>query len=177
MDIIRNRLPSTRNMILVFSVCAFPVFVWSILHLLYQVPGWLIQLNTWDLIGFIAYTQAFALIETLIIFILLVLLSVILPAQLLRAKFAAQASMIILLSSAWSIFLFYNSEIIYKATRVRLFWLALCLASIGAIYVLIQRYTKLETRICSILGRLQPLSLIYIAMGFLSLIIVLVRNV
>ena len=173
---IRNRFPTTRSMTLVFSACAFPVFVWSILRILEHVPGWLIQLNTWDLIGLISYTQAFALLETLSVFTLLVLLSAILPARFLRAKFEAQASMIILLSAVWAIFLFYNTEVIYKPNRIRALWLALYMASIGAVYLLIQRYDRLETRICSIVERLQVLSFAYIFIGFLSLIIIIVRN-
>jgi hypothetical protein len=177
LDVLRNRFASTQNLTLVFSTCAFPIYVWSILHVLYQVPAWVMQLNTWDLIGLIAYTQAFALIETIVVFFMLVLLSAILPAWFLRDRFVAQASMIILLSSAWSIVLFYNTEIINRATRKTLvFWFAAYLASIGVFYVPIQRCKKLEALIRSIVERLQVLSFVYVTVGFLSVIIVILRN-
>jgi hypothetical protein len=141
------------------------------------VPAWLKQRNTWDFIGIISYTQSFALIETILVFLVLVLLGAILPARLFRDKFVALACMLVFLSSFYVILGHYNSYIIYVGHRKELaFWLASYLASIGVFYALIQRYKKVEELVRTFVERLLILSLGYITVGLLSVIIVIFRN-
>ena len=166
-----------QELILVFSACAFPIYVWSIINVLQEVPAWILRLTVWDLVGIIAYTQVIALIETALVFLVLVFLGVILPARLFRDRFVAQASMVVLLSSAWVIFSHYNNIVNPDRVRQLVFWVAVYLVLIGIFYVLIQRYKKLEEIIYSFANRLTVLSSVYIIVGFLSVIIVIVRNI
>jgi hypothetical protein len=161
-----------------FASCVFPVHVWSILNLLKEVPAWVLRLSSWELVGVIAYTQAMALLESVMILLILILLAAILPAWFFRDKFVAQGSMWVLLTSGWTVAAHYNYETIRLwHAKEFLFWVTLYLISIGVSYVLIHRYKKLQELVYSFAERLTVLSLIYVSIDFLSVAIVALRNI
>lgn len=67
MGFIRQDLISMREIIMVFAACVLPIYIWSILSVLREIPAWIMYMSAWDLIGVIANSQAFALIESLVI--------------------------------------------------------------------------------------------------------------
>ncbi len=137
------------------------------------MPGWLVYLNAWDLIGTFAYTQAFALLESTTALLIAILLGAILPARFLRDRFVSQGSMAVLLTSGWLIAAQY--EIIPFGPPSKRFFL-LHLASIGVSWMLIHRYKRLEESIDSFVERLTVLLYVYVPIGFLSVVIVILRN-
>jgi hypothetical protein len=185
LDIFKNCFASTQDLLLVFSTCAFPIYVWSTLNMLHKVPAWLIQFNAWDLIGIIAYIQVFTLIETIAVFLVLVLLGSVLPRRLLRERFAAQASMMALLSAASVVLAHLNNWIPPILGQGREILFAMYMGSIGLFYVvsiavfnvLIRRHRKLEDLICALANRLMALSSIYVIASLLSVVVVIFRNV
>ena len=165
-----------------FASCVVPVYSWSILAFLEQMPGWLFYLNAWDVIGIFAYTQAFALLESAMVLFALVLLGAILPARFLRDRFVAQGSMLILLTSGWAIAAQYITIIPFTKyapwhSKRFLLGAVLYLASIGVSYVLIRRYRRLEESINSFIERLTVLLYVYVPITFLSIITVILRNI
>lgn len=68
MAALRERFASTRDTLLVFATCAFSVFLVSILTVLRSLPAWMLRMSAWDLVGAFAYTQALALLDTLLLF-------------------------------------------------------------------------------------------------------------
>jgi hypothetical protein len=106
------------------------------------------------------------------------LLAVVLPARLFKKRFVAQASMVVLLTSLWVVLAHYNDQIIGpERLRQLAMWLVIYLVSIGVSYLLIHRYRKLEEIIYSLANRLTVLSSVYIAVGILSALVVLIRNI
>jgi len=159
----------------VFASCGFPVYTWSILMFLRELPAWLLYLSAWDIIGVFAYAQVFALLESATILLGLVLLGAILPARSLRDKFVAQGSIAVFLASGWAIA--SHIQIIPVGPSEGFFLGAvLCLASIGGFYVLIYRYKRVEEALNSFAERLLVLLYVYVPVSFLSVIIVILRN-
>lgn len=140
------------------------------------MSGWLLFLNTWDLIGVLAYAQTFAFLESAILLLVLVLLSVILPARFFKRRFVAQGSVIVFLTSIWAVVLQYKSWTLFSP-KAFLFGLALYFVSNGVAYVLIRRYRRLEEFICAFVERLTVLLYIYVTAAFLSIIVVVFRNI
>jgi hypothetical protein len=93
----------------------------------------------------------------------------------------AQGSMVVLLTSGWAIAARYTEIFpftIFAWLSKRFFLGAvLYLASIGVPYVLIRRYGHLEEAINSFMERLTVLLYVYVPIAFLSVIIVILRNI
>lgn len=174
----RSRFAPRRDILLLFGACVFPVQVWSIVNVLREVPAWVLRLSLWDLIGVIAYTQAFALLESAIIFLVLILLGAILPGRLFRDRFVAQGSMAVFLTSAWAVAAHYSDDAIRLwSAKMFLLGFAVYLASVAVFYGLIHRHDRLAEAIRSLVERLLVLSLLYVSIDVLSLLIVAFRNV
>jgi hypothetical protein len=166
-----------RDTALVLAACAFPIHTWAIVRLLYEVPSWLIRLSVWELVGAVAYTLAFALLETALVFLIFIFLALILPAKLLRDRFVAQCTMMVLLSSVWAVLAHLGLAALWSDSRLFLAWLILLLGSLAISYLLIHWNRKLERAISSLVGRLVPLSYLYIGLDILSVFIIVLRNV
>jgi hypothetical protein len=136
----------------------------------------LVHLSTWDLFGAIAYTLASALFETVLVFLILTALSMILPGQFFRAKFVAQASMMVFLGAGWAVLAHLTSAALWSDNRLFLAWFLLLVAAWATSYLLVHRNPRLEEAIASLADRLMPASYFYICLDIPSVVIVVLRN-
>ena len=178
MNFIKSRFASREQLILLFAACVFIIHVWAIISVLREVPAWVLRLNYWDLIGVIAYTQLYALAESIVVFLVLIIIAAILPAKLFREKLVALGTMVVIVSSIWFIFAHYNDQVIrlWGAKQFLFVFLAF-LVSILIPYVLIQRYPKIADIIDSIVGRVAVLAYVYVFLDVISIIIIVIRNI
>jgi hypothetical protein len=175
----RNRFASIQDLVTVFALCIALVYSWSILMFFEKLPSWLLQLKSWDIIGIFAYTQTFALLESVTVFLVLMLLGAILPARFLKEKFVAQGSMLVLLGAAWAIAVHYDEYMLIRSlTRTKfIVWSVLCLASLGMSSLLLHRYRRVEEAIKSFTDRVTVLLYVYIPVACLSITIVVIRRI
>jgi hypothetical protein len=172
------QLPSRGDLILGFAASAFPVFVWSIYHVLNEIPGWLMRLTAWELISAVAYTQALALFESMLVFLSLVLFAAILPIESVKRKFPSLATSVILITSFWFILAHFNDETIRSwGMKNFLIWGVIYLLSLTVSLYIVCRYEILQKAIDAVLQRVSVLSYLYIIFGVVSLFIVVIRNI
>jgi len=179
---IRSKLPSGQEIIPVYSSIAFICFSWSLYRMFYQVPSWLYYLNIWDVLVLAAYVLSFALIESLLVLGFLLLLSIVLPAERFKDKFAIQGSTAALLIGAGAVALQRKIGIVYKLEVWQILVypvLALALL-IGLILVAAYIYDRFQilARLASALvERMTVFAYIYAPLGLLALVVVLLRNI
>ena len=170
--------PSRRQMIYGYLACLFPIQTWSIYNLLHEVPAWLLQLNVWDLIAIVSYTQLFALLESIVVFVPLLLAAGLLPRRWFSDKFVAISTGVVFLSAAWFIVAHFNQAAVQSLGYWQLLpWLGLYLASQLVLFSLVQLSHRLEVAIGSFADRLAAVSALYFIIALLSVPVVVVRNV
>lgn len=173
----RGRFVSREQFFYAFAASVVVVQVWSIVNLLKELPAWILRLSWWELAGVIAYTQAFALFESLLIAGLLVLLAALLPARLFRGRFVGLSATLIFLAAAWAVFIHYNDKILQgKGGVVTVLWLAAMLASFVVAYLLVVRVPKIDRAVANFVQRASVLAMVYIFIGIVSVLIVIARN-
>jgi len=141
------------------------------------MPGWLYYLTTWELVGIFAYTQLFALLESLLVGFVLLLAAALLSAFLKPEQAIAFCSLAALLTALGVIAFQYGEEVLRASSP-------LVLAAVGGAYLLllglfgflIYRHTRWQTGILSLIERLSVLLYIYLPVSLLSGAIVVVRN-
>jgi hypothetical protein len=167
-----------RDIILVFASCAFPIYSWSFLWFFQKMPSWLQFLNLWDNVSIVAYIQAFALLESLLVLLLLIVLGFLLPAPFFRDKFAAQGSVTVFVASCWAVvFQSLRGEVRAWSLGESLFWFALSLLTIGVSCVMIYRLECLERAVGAFAERLTVLLYLYVPLSLVGLIVVAARNI
>jgi hypothetical protein len=145
------------------------------------MPAWLYHLNVWDLMGIFAYTQTLALLESVIILLFVTLLAAALPAKLLKDRFVAQGSMMVLVTSAFAIVAQSTTNIpfanVHCTSKRFILGVTLYLVSIAASFVLIRRYKRIERLIVALIDRFMLLMGFYMIISVCSTIIIIIRNI
>ena len=181
MAISRYRFIPLKDIGSVFAACVVPIHSWATLTFLYQVTGWIVYLNVWDVIGTFAYTQAFAFLESLVVLLCVILLAVILPARVLRDRFVPLGGMLVLLNLAWAIAVQYTGIIPFTRyvpwhSKKFLLGAVAYLVSLGASYVWVRRHERVQGAVSSFVERLTVLLYIYIPLSLASIVILIIRN-
>jgi hypothetical protein len=140
-------------------------------------PGFALRFNTWDLIGTAAYTLAFALLESLILLLPLILAAVLLPPRIFRDRFLSLGATVIIVSSIW--IMVANAqriEILALGLRSLLLPFTLYLLSLAIPVALIVRIRSIEIWIQAVVSRFSVLAYFYVALACLGLVIVVLRS-
>lgn len=164
---------------LLFAAVVFPIHAWAILQTLQEVPAWILRLDSWDLTGVLAYTQLYALAESITVLLLLVVAALLLPGRLLRRHLVAQGSMIVFSTAGLAIALHLGEKLV-RPDRLRLLLLGVVgiawLAAMGVALFLVPRRPAWIAALEGLARRLAVLSTLYVALGLLGLGVVVLRN-
>jgi hypothetical protein len=183
-----KRRGAFRDLALVFAAVVFPIHIWSIINLLDEVPAWMLRLSLGELIGVIAYTQLFALIESILVAAVLVGIRQLLVAagrlpklvglrRLIAEKYVSLAAVFIFVNSIWAglIQIYYETLRLWSAAQF-LPWALLFLLSNLLLLGLVARFSRADRIVRLLVERLAVLSYLYVALDVVCLFIVLARN-
>lgn len=174
----RRRLPTGPALFSIFIVCVFITHVWSIFNVLREVPAWVLYLNAGELIGGIAYTQVFALIDSLLLIAGILVVGFLLPRRYFADRFAAQGILVALVVSTWAILAHTigGAGNMWSVSGLLIGFAAIVVASLVGFF-LIRWYERLENALVGLADRLLVLSVVYLALDAVSVLIVVARNV
>ena len=177
MGISKNRRLSSGDLSLAFVAIAFPVHVWAIINILNFLPSWLLRLSAWELAGVIGYPLVDALLESCLLWLVLVILGLVLPRKWLADKFVALSSALSWLLAAWVVLVqFIFGSILRWGPGQMIPGLLLVAFSFGLVYWLVKRYGRLEGWIKRIVQGLVVLTYFYLVFDLLGLVVVILRN-
>ncbi len=177
MGISSSRRLSRGDLSLAFVAIAFPVHVWAIISILDFLPSWLLRLSIWELAGVIGYPLVDALLESCILWLVLVVFGLMLPRKWLADKFVALSGVLAWMLAAWAVLVqFIFGRILQWGPEQMVPGLLLVVFSFGLVYWLVQRYEQVENRIRKLVQGLVILTYFYLFFDLLGLVAVIVRN-
>lgn len=175
---IRDRFPPRNDIIPVFAASIFIVFSWAILWFLQKLPGWLPFLSLWAILSILAYTLAFALLESCAVLLALVFLGFLTPHKVIRARFISQGSSILFVVACWTIlFQLLRSELRMWSLAESIMWFGIMISTILIASILVHRMPRYQQALRSFCTRLIVFLYIYVPIGIISCMVVLVRNI
>lgn len=153
------------------------VHIWSILHLLEELPAWILRLSVGELVGAIAYSQAFALFESSLILTAFLVAGLVLPRRWFAEQFAPATGLLILAITPWAIAAHEYDRVIRNwGPREILPWLFLIGLSLLLALVLAARFERVRKILSVLIDRAAILAAVYLLIDAVSLIVILVRN-
>jgi len=177
LGIFKSRGLSSRDLSLAFVAIAFPVHVWAIINILDFLPAWLLRLSAWELAGVIGYALVEALLESGILWLVLVALGFVLPRKWLADKFVALSSILVWLLAAWVVLVqFIFGHILQWGPVQMVPGLLVVALTFGLVYWLVQRYERLDGWIKRLAQGLVVLTYLYMIFDLLGLVVVILRN-
>ena len=180
MDTFKKRLPSRQEALQLLAVCTFLVYSWSILHFFRKLPSWILFLSYWDVASIFAYVLAFALIESIVVFSILILCCLVLPTWILRDGFVSKGSTLLIMNAFWaSVFhpILLSDHILSWSPGQYALSALLYLASMGVSWYLVHRSHPISRALNSFAERLTVFLYVYIPLGVLGILGVLARNI
>ena len=173
----KARFPTRSETWLTLSSILFLINVWAIINILRAVPSWILSRTIWEMIGIISYPLAFALFESLLFLLWLVILAVILPKKVLRDNFVAMGSFSAVLATLGMVLAhLYGKDIGIWSVRDFGKYLFFLIGVVSLSWIPIYFFDRLAEIIESIASRLTPLSIVYLALDISAVIVVAIRN-
>lgn len=186
------RIGFDRNLLFkLFLVCAFPIHAWAIIMVIRDLEWIAERTNQWDAIGVFGYALLGALIESLLIFLVIILLSYLISQKWNAEKRFGVLFTVVFVSAFWSIIgqLYFvlggaapQFIVDFAISSGHPLWVLygisfpLVVASIVVpIYLFLQKYQS-SGKFMAFVDRLILLSGMYLFLDVIGIIIVIIRN-
>ena len=174
-----------------FLMCAFPLHFWTLILVFRDIQWMTERTNVWDALGVASYAMVFAFLESLLLFLILMLLGFLVPTQWTREMRIALLAVLFLILSVWAML----SQLYFLAAVQTPGWFIFLMARTGhpvrILYALALilvtptlalpawfalRSEKFLKSVNSLIERLSLLSGLYLFFDVAGLIIVIIRN-
>ena len=173
-DFFKRRIPAKNDFFLALSVATLLVFSWELRSLFYNAPALFLSYTLGEFLSIAGYMLAGALIETILIVLSVVILAILLPGVILRDGFAYKASFLFIALAIVSAYLQFN-----MTNQPKINFLLMQLIVIFVLWLvpvlLIHFIAPLRKFMLDLFDRLIIFSYIYLPLGFVSLLVVIVR--
>jgi hypothetical protein len=179
LGIFRRRLASKREYRQLFLVCLVPVHVWAVLALFHRFPTLVLQMNAFELMSLTGYVLTFALLESMLLFGLLFIASILLPARFIRPRLVPAGTIFVLLASVSAVLIHLYQDLGIEVVQFNVWaagWAALGLASTGVSVHWLGRHKQGEKVVQLFVERLAPLAMSYLFFDLLGMFVILARN-
>jgi len=175
-----------------FLVCAFPFHIWTIV-LAFRDFSWVTErTNSWDAVGVLSYGLIFAFIESVVVFLAIVLLGFLVSKKWEEDRRNVMLGNLVLIASLWAMasYLFFMLNVTLPGQAVDflvqlkhpvrfLYAVSLALAGITVMlptYLILQS-NKILNLVKGLFERLSLLTIFYLFFDFIGLVVVIIRNV
>jgi hypothetical protein len=175
-----------------FLTSSFPLHFWALL-LAFRDISWLTErTNLWDAIGVVSYGLIFAFVESVMIFLVLVLIGFVIPGQWPSDRRITFLALLILLIALWGIIgqllFLWNVSLPPQAIQflrssshpLRILYAACLVVVIPTISLPIYLFVRSKRSVAfmqDLMERFSLLTMFYLVFDAVSLVIVIIRNI
>jgi hypothetical protein len=174
-----------------FLVCAFPLHLWTLI-LVFRDMSWVIErTNVWDAIGVASYGMVFALVESVLVFLVVVLVGFLTPKSWNQDRRITFLSLLILITAVWGITgqLLFLWNVFLPAGAIqflrgsdhplRIIYAACLVVVVPTVFLPVYSFIRSNRAIPfmqNLMQRLSVLTMFYLFFDVVGLIIVVIRN-
>jgi hypothetical protein len=172
-----QKIPKLEKIFPVYAVAVAMIYPWSISRFFWRLPSWLYFSSAGEIAVMLAYVMVVNLIETLLVVLVPIFLSVILPQKWFYEKFVTKSALLISLSLGYV--MYFDSHLNYQSPFPLdlVYRTPLIIAAIFALVFLVDWLGFLGKILIDLSDRLIVFLYISIPISLISLLVVLVRNI
>lgn len=146
------------------------------MNILVVLPSWALRLGLFELLAVTSYPLVFALLESILVWLFLILLSLVLPRKVLGIDFVTQAAIFIFSLAILSGLMHFYVELIFNYRLYTLVFILIISSIASLLSYMAGRSMNYGNAIRNLLSRVNVLSGIYIFVDLVGLSIILFRN-
>lgn len=174
---ITKRIPSIEKILPVYAVIAVVIYTWSIFQYFWNAPSWILYSTIGEFITIYAYMVVVNFIESLLILLVPVLMSIILPAKWFYTRFESKGVLLVSLGLGYLLYLNQNLYGLDYFPLELVSWMPVVAIAILVLVFALDRIDFLCKILLEIANRLVVFLYILIPISLISLSIVLIRNI
>jgi hypothetical protein len=180
-----------RGLWTLFLMCALPLHAWTMI-LAFRDLSWLTErTNAWDAVGVLCYGLVFALVESVIVFVVMVLLGFLVPGKWEAERRVGLLSALVLILSMWAMLeqLFFLAEVrlpgwlidvlVRTGHPLRVLYVVIPLV-VGATFVYpawrLMRSERAVEAMSGVMEKLGLLAMFYLVFDVGAIVVVVIRN-
>lgn len=175
-----------------FLMCAFPLHVWAFLMAFRDVSWVIKRTNVWDGFGVVSYGALFALVESLLVFLVIAALGLLMPKGWDYNKRTGFLSLLVLIVSLWAIVVqllaVWNvwlpnpvvNLLVASHHPVRYLYILLLVVITPTVFFPLYSFIRSKKTVAvmqDLIERFSTLAIFYLALDLIGLCIVIVRNI
>lgn len=183
---------SRQGLASLFLTCAFPLHLWTLI-MVFRDISWLTErTNLWDAIGVASYALLFAFVESVLVFLVVVLLGLVIPKHWHSDRRITFLALLILITSAWGmlsqLLFLWNVSLPAPAIQflrnsdhpLRILYAGSLAIVSSTVLLLVFLFIRSKTSVAlmkNIMERVSLLTTFYLLFDLLGLLIVVIRNI
>jgi hypothetical protein len=181
-----------RGLWTLFLMCALPLHAWTMI-LAFRDLSWLTErTNAWDAVGVLCYGLVFALVESVIVFVVMGLLGFLVPGKWEAERRVGLLSALVLILSMWAMLeqLFFLAEVrlpgwlidvlVRTGHPLRVLYVVIPLV-VGATFVYpawrLMRSERAVEAMSGVMEKLGLLAMFYLVFDVGAIVVVVIRNI
>jgi len=171
-----KRIPNLDQVARVYAVMVMMIYPWSIASFFWRLPSWLYFSSIGEILVIFAYTMVVNLIESLLILLAILFLSLVFPQKWFADRFVPKGTLLVLFGLGY--LMYFNNHLQYQTPfPVELMnWTPVIVVAILGLVFVIDRFRFLDKILDELTNRLLIFLYILIPVSVLSLLVVLIRN-
>jgi len=174
---ITEKIPKFEEIAPVYAVIVMMIYPWTLARFFWRLSSWLYFSSAGEIAVIFAYMMVVNLIESVLVLLAPLLLSIVLPQKWIYDRFMTKGTLLVLFGLGY--FMYFDNQLQYQTPfPVELVsWTpAIAIAILGLVF-LIDRYHFLDRILDELSSRLLIFLYISIPVSLASLLVVLIRNI
>ena len=174
---ITEKIPKLQDIAPVYAVIVMMIYPWTLTRYFWKLSGWILFASGRDLAAFFAYMVVVNLLESILILLVPLAMSIILPRKLFYDRFKTRSVALVLFGLGFLIYLNRNlhADAPFPMTLVQ--WIPVASVAILVLVFLVDQVGFLRRVLDELANRLTIFLYISIPVSVIALLVVLVRNV
>lgn len=171
-----KRIPKLEQIIPVYAVIVVMIYPWSLLRFFWRLPSWIYFSSIGEIAVIYAYTVVVNLVESILVLLAPILLSIVLPQKWFYDRFITKGTLLVLFGLGYLIY--FNNHLQADIFPLELvYWTPLAVVAILGLVFLLDRIGFLKRILEEVTNRLIVFLYISIPISLIALLTVLVRNI
>jgi hypothetical protein len=174
---ITEKIPKLQDIAPVYAVIVMMIYPWTLTRYFWKLSGWILFASGGDLAAFFAYMVVVNLLESILILLVPLAMSIILPRKLFYDRFKTRSVALVLFGLGFLIYLNRNlrADAPFPMTLVQ--WIPMAGVAILLLVFLVDQVSFLRRVLDELANRLTIFLYISIPVSVIALLVVLIRNI
>ena len=174
---ITEKIPKLEEIAPVYAVIVMMIYPWTLTRYFWKLSSWILFASVGDLAAFFAYMVVVNLLESILILLVPLAMSIVLPGKWFYDRFKTRSVALVLFGLGYLIYLNKNlhADSPFPLTLVR--WIPVSGVAILVLVFLVDQVGFLRRVLDELANRLTIFLYISIPVSVIALLVVLIRNI